>query len=72
MNSLLRCCLGALPLLMLCTAACSGGDSRDKAPPAAPVHAEPVKRADMPRLLYAVGNVRASSHSGRQARSAFY
>ncbi|GHU95637.1 hypothetical protein AGMMS49974_07560 [Deltaproteobacteria bacterium] len=47
MNSLLRCCLGALPLLMLCTAACSGGDSRDKAPPAAPVHAEPVKRADM-------------------------
>ncbi|MDR0816795.1 MAG: efflux RND transporter periplasmic adaptor subunit [Desulfovibrio sp.] len=68
MNSLLRCCLWALPLLTLCTAACSDSDSRDNAPPPAPVHAEPVKRADMPRLLHAVGNVRASATVGVKPR----
>lgn len=45
-------------------AACSGGDDAARGPAPAPVHVRPVTRADMPRVLSAVGNVRASATVG--------
>ena len=58
---------GALCLAALCLAglsACSGdGDAARGAPPA-PVHVRPVTTADVPRVLSAVGNVRASASVG--------
>ncbi|MDR3320636.1 MAG: efflux RND transporter periplasmic adaptor subunit [Desulfovibrio sp.] len=40
-------------------AACSGADNKESGP--VPVRVSPVKRADVPQMLYAVGNVRASA-----------
>lgn len=57
MKYLLRCCFLLLPLL----AACSGEDHAGAGAPPAPVHVQPVTRADVPRLLHAVGNVKASA-----------
>ncbi|MDE5879997.1 MAG: biotin/lipoyl-binding protein, partial [Desulfovibrio sp.] len=45
-------------------AACSGGGDAAKGPPPAPVHVRPVSAADVPRVLSAVGNVRASATVG--------
>ncbi len=58
-----------LPLfLLLALAGCSQDDSKKNTPPPAPVRVESVTRADVPRLLHAVGNVRASSSVGVQPR----
>ena len=57
----------ALCLAALCLAgavACSGGGDAAKGPPPAPVHVRPVTEADVPRVLSAVGNVRASATVG--------
>lgn len=56
----------AVWLVALCAmglAACSADESR-QGPPPAPVHVSPVARADVPRVLEAVGNVRASASVG--------
>ena len=50
-----------LLLLLLALTGCSQDDSKKNTPPPAPVRVESVARADVPRLLHAVGNVRASS-----------
>ena len=58
-----------LPLfLLLALAGCSQDDSKKNTPPPAPVRVESVTRADVPRLLHAVGNVRASSSVGVKPR----
>ena len=57
----------ALLLAAICAAAlaaCSGDGDAAKGPPPAPVHVAPVTTADMPRVLSAVGNVRASATVG--------
>ena len=57
------------PLLLLLTlAGCSQDDSKKNTPPPAPVRVEAVACADVPRLLHAVGNVRASSAVGVKPR----
>lgn len=48
--------------------ACSGEGERVKGPPSAPVHVTPVAKADVPRVLSAVGNVRASATVGVSPR----
>ncbi|QCC84985.1 efflux RND transporter periplasmic adaptor subunit [Desulfovibrio desulfuricans] len=62
----------ALPLvplvLLLLLAACSQDDSKKNTPPPAPVRVESITRADVPRLLHAVGNVRASGSVGVKPR----
>ena len=58
-----------LPLFLLFSlAGCSQDDSKKNTPPPAPVRVESVSRADVPRLLHAVGNVRASSSVGVKPR----
>ncbi|MDR1659252.1 MAG: efflux RND transporter periplasmic adaptor subunit [Desulfovibrio sp.] len=47
----------ALPSL----ASCSGSGDNNAGPPPAPVRVAAVRRADVPQLLYAVGNVKASA-----------
>ena len=64
--------LARMPLLLmwllLSLAGCSQDDSKKNTPPPAPVRVEAVTRADVPRLLHAVGNVRASSSVGVKPR----
>ena len=61
-----------LPLFLLFSlAGCSQDDSKKNTPPPAPVRVESVSRADVPRLLHAVGNVRASSSVGVKPRGLF-
>ena len=62
--------LTPLPLLLalLALTGCSQDDSKKNTPPPAPVRVESVTRADVPRLLHAVGNVRASSSVGVKPR----
>lgn len=61
--------LPILPLLLLLgLAACSQDDGKKNAVPPAPVRVEAVSRADVPRLLHAVGNVRASASVGVKPR----
>lgn len=55
-------CLAAACLMGV--AACSGGDDAARGPAPAPVHVRTVDRADVPRVLSAVGNVRASATVG--------
>lgn len=58
-----------LPCLFLfLLAACSGEEGKTGGPPPAPVHVRPVARADVPRLLHVVGNVRASATVGVKPR----
>ena len=57
-----------LLLLLLALTGCSQDDSKKNTPPPAPVRVESVARADVPRLLHAVGNVRASSSVGVKPR----
>lgn len=64
MKYLLRCCFLLLPLL----AACSGEDDAGAGASPAPVHVQPVTRADVPRLLHVVGNVKASATVGVKPR----
>lgn len=64
MKYLLRCCFFLLPLL----AACSGEEGVGAGASAAPVHVEAVTRADVPRLLHVVGNVKASATVGVKPR----
>lgn len=66
-------CRGALALCLaaMCLsgpAACSGDGDAAKGPPPAPVHVRPVTRADVPRVLSVVGNVRASATVGVTSR----
>ena len=66
-----RMILTPLPVLLLALLAltgCSQDDSKKNTPPPAPVRIEAVARADVPRLLHAVGNVRASSSVGVKPR----
>lgn len=64
--------LNPLPLLLLffllALGACSQDDSKKNAVPPAPVRVEAVTRADVPRQLHAVGNVRASASVGVKPR----
>ena len=61
--------LPILPLLLLLgLTACSQDDGKKNAVPPAPVRVEAVSRADVPRLLHAVGNVRASASVGVKPR----
>jgi multidrug efflux system membrane fusion protein len=55
-------------ILLLALAGCSQDDSKKNTTPPAPVRVESVARADVPRLLHAVGNVRASSSVGVKPR----
>ncbi|MDR2745247.1 MAG: efflux RND transporter periplasmic adaptor subunit, partial [Desulfovibrio sp.] len=48
-------------LLLPPLASCSGSDGDKAGAPSAPVRVAAVQRADVPQLLYAVGNVRASA-----------
>ena len=57
-----------LLFLLLALGACSQDDSKKNAVPSAPVRVEAVARADVPRLLHAVGNVRASASVGVKPR----
>ena len=47
--------------LTLCLSACSGDKGKRGGPPPAPVRVQTVQRGDVPRLLHAVGNVKASA-----------
>lgn len=58
----LAMCLASLCLAAL--GACSGDGDRAKGPAPAPVHVQPVVKADVPNVLAAVGNVRASATVG--------
>ncbi len=49
---------------------CSGNERENSGPAPAPVRATPVTRADVPRLLHVVGNVRASASVGVRPRVA--
>lgn len=58
-----------IPLFFLLTlAACSQDDSKKNTTPPAPVRVEAITRTDVPRLLHAVGNVKASSSVGVKPR----
>lgn len=65
-----RCCwpwsLALLPALN----GCFGDDQKTSGLPAAPVRTAAVVRADVPRLLHVVGNVRASASVGVRPRVA--
>ena len=63
-----RWCLILLPLLAALLNACSGDDGKTVGPPPAPVHVQSVARADVPRLLHVVGNVKASATVGVKPR----
>lgn len=49
---------------------CSGNERENSGPAPAPVRTSPVTRADVPRLLHVVGNVRASASVGVRPRVA--
>ncbi|MDR2821195.1 MAG: efflux RND transporter periplasmic adaptor subunit [Desulfovibrio sp.] len=55
-------------LVFFLLSACSGGEDTSSGPPPAPVHVAQVKRADVPRLLHMVGNVRSSATVGVKPR----
>ena len=63
-----RWCLILPPLLAALLSACSGDDGKTGGPPPAPVHVQSVARADVPRLLHVVGNVKASATVGVKPR----
>ncbi|MBB5142612.1 efflux RND transporter periplasmic adaptor subunit [Desulfovibrio intestinalis] len=63
---LLALTLALLPALN----GCLGNDQKASGPPPAPVRTATVDRADVPRLLHVVGNVRASASVGVRPRVA--
>lgn len=63
---LLALVLALLPALN----GCSGNEQETSGPAPAPVRVTPVTRADVPRLLHVVGNVRASASVGVRPRVA--
>ena len=63
---LLALTLALLPALH----GCFGNDQKASGPPPAPVRTATVSRADVPRLLHVVGNVRASASVGVRPRVA--
>ena len=63
---LLALVLALLPALN----GCSDSERKNSGPPPAPVRVSPVTRADVPRLLHVVGNVRASASVGVRPRVA--
>lgn len=74
---LLRSIPSMRPLLLALTLAlipalngCFGNDQKASGPPPAPVRTATVGRADVPRLLHVVGNVRASASVGVRPRVA--
>ena len=56
--------------MLLALTGCSQDDNKKNTPPPAPVRVESVARADVPRLLHVVGNVRASASVGVRPRVA--
>lgn len=69
--SVMRPLLLALTLALLpALHGCFGNDQKASGPPPAPVRTATVSRADVPRLLHVVGNVRASASVGVRPRVA--